>query len=304
MKALPFTILVPDDKSVISEQISLPHFYRYLHRHDEWQVTCIQSGEGTLIAGNDMHQFCPGDIFVIGAKLPHLFKSNPEYFLPDSELRVEACSIYFNPSGILAPLFSLPEMKTASLFLLRNKHGFKVPKRYGRKIAATMLDLHQTNGPDALFSFLNFINHLQGLGENIEPLCSATYSTDVSEGEGLRLSRIISFITENYDQPITLEDAANIGFMTRQSFCRYFKKHTGHTFVSFLNEVRINDARKNLLLRHKSDGISNIAYKAGFNSISNFNQVFKSVTGYTPSAYIDFYTNISQTDSDPVSQSF
>ncbi|WP_449437331.1 AraC family ligand binding domain-containing protein [Pedobacter steynii] len=74
MKVLPFTILVPDDRSVISEYIEMAHFYPHLHRHDEWQITFIERGEGTLITGSEMHAFKAGDIFVIGSKMPHLLK--------------------------------------------------------------------------------------------------------------------------------------------------------------------------------------------------------------------------------------
>lgn len=293
MKVLPFTMLVPDDKSVISEHIELPHFYQYLHRHDEWQITYIEKGEGTLIAGNDMHSFRPGDVFVIGAKLPHLFKSNPEYFT-DQNKSVGACSIYFNPNGILASLFDLPEMKLASSYLSKNKHGFKIAAGFTKEISKKMFRVHQSSGSDTLFAFLNLITGLQDLGESIEPLCSDLYSSNVSENEGIRLSKIISFITENYNNQITLEDVANAAFMTPQAFCRYFKKHTGHTFVSFLNEVRINDACKSLISGEKADCISGVAYKAGFNSITNFNRVFKSIIGQSPRAYIDTYNSISR----------
>ncbi|MCX2476280.1 AraC family transcriptional regulator [Pedobacter sp. MC2016-05] len=293
MKVLPFTMLVPDDKSVISEHICIPHFYQYLHRHDEWQITFIEKGEGTLIAGNDMHTFMPGDVFVIGAKLPHLFKSNPEYFT-NQDISVAACSVYFNPTGILASLFDLPEMKLASAYLSKNKHGFKISAGYTKKISQKMFDVHHASGSDTLFAFLNLITGLQDLGENIEPLCSDLYSSNVSENEGMRLSKIINFITENYNNQISLEDVANAAFMTPQAFCRYFKKHTGHTFVSFLNEVRINDACKSLLSGQKADCISGVAYKAGFNSITNFNRVFKSIIGQSPRAYIDTYNSVSR----------
>ena len=294
MKVLPFTMLVPDDKSVISEHIELPYFYQYLHRHDEWQITYIERGEGTLIAGNDMHAFRSGDVFLIGAKLPHLFKSNPEYFSGDEHKSVKACSIYFNASGALAALFTLPEMKMASAFLAKNKHGFKVPEKAAKEIAAKMFSVYRAAGVDVLFNFLKLVNGLQELNENVEPLCSDLYSSNVSENEGMRLSKIINFITENYNNQISLEDVANAAFMTPQAFCRYFKKHTGHTFVSFLNEVRINDACKSLISGEKADCISGVAYKAGFNSITNFNRVFKSIIGQSPRAYIDNYNNVSR----------
>jgi AraC-like DNA-binding protein len=292
MKVLPFTMLVPDDKSVISEQVELPHFYQYLHRHDEWQITWVQEGEGTLLAGNNMHSFSAGDIFLIGANLPHLFKSNPEYFTADEDKKVKACSLYFNPNGILKALFTLPEMSAVNGFLNNHKHGFKIPASYAQEIAAKMLQVHGAGGTDVLFSFIQFLNSLQNIEVSLEPLCADVYSSDISENEGRRLSNILNFIMRNYNNQITLEDVANAAYMTPQAFCRYFKKHTGHTFITFLNEVRINDACKSLISGQKADCISGVAYKAGFNSITNFNRVFKSIIGKSPRVYMDTYHNV------------
>jgi AraC-like DNA-binding protein len=292
MKVLPFTMLVPDDKSVISEQVELPHFYQYLHRHDEWQITWVQEGEGTLLAGNNMHSFSAGDIFLIGANLPHLFKSNPEYFTADEDKKVKACSLYFNPNWILKALFTLPEMSAVNGFLNNHKHGFKIPASYAQEIAAKMLQVHGAGGTDVLFSFIQFLNSLQNIEVSLEPLCADVYSSDISENEGRRLSNILNFIMRNYNNQITLEDVANAAYMTPQAFCRYFKKHTGHTFITFLNEVRINDACKSLISGQKADCISGVAYKAGFNSITNFNRVFKSIIGKSPRVYMDTYHNV------------
>lgn len=292
MKVLPFTMLVPTDKSVITEHVVLPHFYQYLHRHDEWQITYVESGEGTLIVGNAMHPFKAGDVFLIGPKLPHLFKSNPAYFNGDETKKVKACSIYFNADNALAPLFNLPEMKMANTFLTNNKQGFKVPESFAQEIAKKMFDVYEAAEMNVLFRFLELINSLQEINEEVQSLCADKNVVNVSENEGMRLSKIINFITQNYNNQITLDDVANAAFMTPQAFCRYFKKHTGHTFVSFLNEVRINDACKSLISGQKADCISGVAYKVGFNSITNFNRVFKSIIGQSPRAYIDAYKSL------------
>ncbi|NQX40952.1 AraC-type DNA-binding protein [Pedobacter steynii] len=294
MKVLPFTLLVPDDKSVISEQIELPYFYQYLHRHEEWQITWVERGEGTLIAGNNMHAFRSGDLFLIGANLPHLFKSNPEYFMGDKNKCVKARSVFFNPDGRLAGLFKMPELNAASSFLKNNKHGFKIPERHTALLSERIQELHEATGSAVLFAFLSLMEGLQGVEEGAEPLCPDFYASNLSEHEGMRLSNIINFIMRNYNNRIDLEDVANAAYMTPQAFCRYFKKHTGHTFISFLNEVRINDACKSLVSDDKPDCISGIAYKAGFNSIANFNRVFKNLIGRSPRAYIDEYNNVSR----------
>jgi len=63
MKVLPFTIPVPYDRTIIVQDEILPHFYNHLHRHEEIQLTWIQEGEGTLVAGNTMHMFHSGEIY-------------------------------------------------------------------------------------------------------------------------------------------------------------------------------------------------------------------------------------------------
>ncbi len=300
MKVLPFTILVPDDRSVISEQVVLPYFYQYLHRHDEWQITWVEKGRGTVIAGTSMHTFQEGDVFMIGPNLPHLFKSNPEYFMGNDELSIKACSLYFNPKGLLAPLFQLPEVNRLYSFLNKRIHGFKIPKYSSKDIASRILEVHNSSGSAVIYNLLNLLESLQVLDDALEPLCNTVYSTKISENEGQRLSNIINFIMKNYNQQIALNDIANAACMTPQAFCRYFKQHTGQTFINYLNEVRIHDACKSLTAENSVDCISSVAYKAGFNSITNFNRVFKSIVGQSPRTYIESYKNISSVSKESV----
>jgi AraC-like DNA-binding protein len=212
----------------------------------------------------------------------------------DESKCIKASSVYFNPNGRLSGLFKMPELNTASSFLKNNKHGFKIPESYAALLSERMQNLHEATGSAVLFAFLSLMEGLQSVEEEVEPLCPDFYSSNLSEHEGMRLSNIINFIMRNYNNRIDLEDVANAAYMTPQAICRYFKKHTGHTFISFLNEVRINDACKSLVSDDKPYCISGIAYKAGFNSIANFNRVFKNLIGRSPRAYIDEYNNVSR----------
>lgn len=293
MKVLPFTILVPEDKSVISDQVTLPYFYQYLHRHEEMQITWVEKGRGTLIVGTDMHAFEDNDVFVIGANVPHLFKSNPEYFENNDELSIMACSLYFNPNGLLAPLFALPEMSRVKQFISKFAQGFKVPAQSTKAVTDAMLKVHQSASHLVIYELVKFWDIILQIQEPLEPICKVSSNHKMSESEGRRLSTIINYIMDYYHQPIALENIANTACMTPQAFCRYFKKHTGQTFVNYLNEVRIHDACRQLTSSSFSEGISNIAYKTGFNSITNFNRVFKSVVGQSPRAYIESYRIIS-----------
>lgn len=290
MKVLQFTIPVPHDKSVIAEKVSLPYHYPYLHRHKEIQITWIQQGEGTLIAGNNMHDYSVGDIFLLGANLPHVFKSNPEYFAQGNNKHIEALTVFFNPEGALAPLFDLPEMKMNRIFIQQHQQGFKIPHHITDKVSQMMVALKNASGPDQLIPFLNLVKVLTNIKSKLDPLSSYGNLPSITENEGIRIGNIYNFIMQHYSEETTLEDVAMVACMTPESFCRYFKKHTGHTFISLLNEIRVNEACKKLIA-HKFESINTVAYQCGFKSITTFNRVFKYVIGSSPKGYLDTYNN-------------
>ena len=290
MKVLQFTIPVAHDKSVFAQQDDLPHFYPHLHRHKEAQVTWIQAGEGTLIAGNNMHAFKSGEVYLLGADQPHLFKSSPEYFLAGSKKSIKTLTIFFDPNGALSSLFDLPEMKVLKDFIQQTHQGFKLADEYTGKISQMMLNIQSASGPDQMIHFLQLLKTLQALDSKPEPLSASGVSAGITESEGIRISNIYNYILHHYSEAVTLDDVAREACMTPQAFCRYFKKHTGHTFISFLNQMRINEACKKLT-GNKYESISVVAYKCGFTSITNFNRVFKSVMGNSPRGYVDSYLN-------------
>ncbi len=269
MKVLQFTIPVPGDKNIIIRRDILPHFYPHLHRHDEVQLTWIQKGEGTLVVDNNMHPFSPNQIYYIGTNQPHVFKSDPIYFAVKSMRKVQALTIHFNPKGSLQSLFGLEEMNAANVFFKKHNNGFVIPENHVSDIANKMQMVCKHKGMEQLMAFIDLLKRFSTIPK-LKELSSTTSLNLVSEHDGVRLSNIYHFIMANHTKQITLEDVAKQAHMTPQAFCRYFKKRTMHTFVSFLNEVRINEACKKLITGDSdSFSISNIAYNCGFNTITN-----------------------------------
>ncbi|SEA18244.1 AraC family transcriptional regulator [Pedobacter hartonius] len=287
MKVLPFTIPVSHDRTIIVQTEEMPYFYTYLHRHKEIQLTWIQEGEGTLVAGMNMHLFRAGDIYLFGANMPHVFKSDADYFNADSQKRIRTITVFFNPYDKLSALFDLPEMKIIRAFLQDYEGGFKVPKQLIPDISDRLQGLLNAEGIDQLMQFLHLLKTLSSV-KDLESLTLNSFPRAINDNEGMRVASIYNYIIQNYNKPITLEEVAGQAYMTPHAFCRYFKKHTRYTLVSFLNKVRINEACK-LLMSGSHNGIAAVAYSCGFNSITNFNRVFKSITGKCPRSYKEQY---------------
>lgn len=287
MKVLQFTIPVPNEPTVIVQEDVMPHFYPYLHRHKEAQLIWIKEGEGTLLVDNQMHQFKKDDVFLLAANQPHLFKSNPEYFKEDSSLQIKALLLFFDPAGKLQSFLALPEMQLIKTFLQLTRGGLKFSTAQTALIIPQMQAVQVAKDQQLLIQFLLLLDLLSQMHSVCEPLV-ATAPSLFSESEGIRIGRIFNFLMQHYSRNITLAEVAAAAHMTAPAFCRYFKKHTRQTFVAFLNELRINEACKQLTAG-SAQNISTVAYNCGFNSLTNFNKVFKSIVGHSPKTYLDQY---------------
>lgn len=292
MKVLQFTIPVADDRAVIVQEDVMPHFYPYLHRHKEAQLIWIKEGEGTLLIDNQMHPFKKNDIFLIGANQPHLFKSNPEYFEEINGLKIQALMIFFNPGGKLQSFLDLPEMQLIKSYLNFAKGGVKLPSTQVDLIIQKMISVQYAKNQQVMIQFLQLLDVLAQLQSASDTLVVNGPSL-FSESEGIKIGHIYNFLMQHYSRNVMLEEVAEEAHMTPQAFCRYFKKHTRQTFISFLNEIRINEACKKLTSGNY-ENISIVAYNCGFNSLTNFNRVFKSVMKVAPKTYLEsYFKNIS-----------
>lgn len=287
MKALHFTVPVTPGKTVIVQEDQIPHFYPHLHRHKEAQLMWILKGSGTLIVDNNMHSFQPDDVFLLAPNQPHVFKDTAPA-QTDNGLNVHTISVFYDPAGSLNSILQLPELNQLNTFLKENKNGFKLPAKYTKEVTVKIRRLQSSENINQILYFLSLLKTLCKMDPKPEPLSANMGDELVSEDEGLRMGNIYNFISQHYNRDVTLDEAAAEAYLTPQAFCRYFKKHTGVTFITFLNKMRINEACKKLT-NGRYESISEVAYHCGFNSITNFNRVFKSVAGNSPREYLNRY---------------
>ena len=95
--------------------------------------------------------------------------------------------------------------------------------------------------------------------------------------------KITTFINQNYNKKITLDDVANHVFMSRSYISRIFKKETGISLAEYINKVRVEKSK--LLLSDMSLSLSNISDYVGFSDQSYFTKIFKNQTGVSPGKY-------------------
>ena len=91
---------------------------------------------------------------------------------------------------------------------------------------------------------------------------------------------LLTDIDENFAY-YSFADAARYMNFSEAYFSRFFKKAVGMTFSQYLNRVK-TEAAVRLLQDEKNTAVTEIAMRCGFNTIRNFNRIFRDITGYTP----------------------
>jgi len=101
--------------------------------------------------------------------------------------------------------------------------------------------------------------------------------------EPAQITRDRQFIEANYQEALTLALVARHAAMSRYYFCKVFRKATGENFNRYVSRLRVEKA-KNLLL-NLNHRVSEIAFAVGFQSLTHFNRMFKSIAGRSPTDY-------------------
>ena len=136
--------------------------------------------------------------------------------------------------------------------------------------------------------FLKILNLI--LQAEKEQLSTFVYRKKYTDAEGKRMNDVFQFAMDHFHEVISLEEISEKANMSKNAFCRYFKKRTNKTFFQFLIEIRIENACKLLYIKQELS-IAQISELCGFQNIANFNRKFKELKNMTPSQYKSQFIN-------------
>lgn len=101
-----------------------------------------------------------------------------------------------------------------------------------------------------------------------------------------KYKEIISYIKRNYNKPITVQSISEKFHMNTNYIGQLIKKQTGHTFNQYINTLRI-DYAKEILSKQSEIRLSELAHSIGYADYQYFSRVFRKLTKYSPTEYIN-----------------
>ncbi|MDC8002881.1 AraC family transcriptional regulator [Aureisphaera galaxeae] len=279
MKVLPFTIVKSGKDTILLQEDLTDTFYGLLHQHEEFQISYIKQGKGSLIVGDTLNRFETGDVVVLGGNLPHVFKNNSE-----GHGQCHMLSVFFTPDSFGSEFFKIEELKSLISFFRKAENGFKITQP-SKGIIDIFESLQKASKLDRFLLFLQLLKRVNaGKYEVLSSFYTSDGPTKYTDNEGQRMNAVFQYTMEHFRDKITLDAIAKEAAMTPNAFCKYFKNRTRKTYMSFLNEIRVEEACK-LLKEQPEMSVAEVAEQSGFRNISNFNRIFKGLIRETPFQY-------------------
>ncbi|MFL9483232.1 AraC family transcriptional regulator [Chitinophagaceae bacterium LWZ2-11] len=273
-----FEIIKPDEGSsfrVLHQKVPTSEFVWQYHYHPEIEITCVLYGSGTRHVGNHWSNYENGDLVFIGANLPHSgFGINATD--PHEEIVIQIKSDVIKQS-----ILNRPEMEAVVALIERSKYGILFTGNVKERVTEQLILLKDLPPFERFLGLLSVLQTLATSEEysllNTQIMLSSTINKHKN-----RLQKVFTHVEQCFNEDIDIKTVAGMVNLSVPSFCNYFKKTTHITFTEFLNRYRIQRA---CFLLQQDKTVAEVSYECGFNNVTYFNKVFKSIVKKTPSEF-------------------
>lgn len=274
------------NQSFLVKKLQEPFFDPNWHFHPHYQLFTVIKGTGTRFIGDDIRHFEEGDTVFLGPNMPHLWRSDRNYFEKESQLQTEGIVVYFKEDFLGNDFFEKPEMFDIKSFLKNSERGLDLTGTLGEEMVRDLKELLGLTGFEGISKLLNILHKLS-VTNDYQYISSSNYTNTHKISETERMRIVHEYVLKHFKENINLSTVASLSNMTEAAFCRYFKSRTNKTFSDFVKEIRIGNACK--ILQDENKSISQTCYESGYNTVSNFNNQFKSLKGVSPLQYQKLY---------------
>jgi AraC-like DNA-binding protein len=242
------------------------------HHHTECELSVFLWGRGTYAMPKKSYAFEKGNVF--------LFGSNEAHSITEIAEDMEVLNVHFEPQLLWE------HSDTAELLGLFFARGDRFENRFEDEsgaLAEMILRLEREISErkpcymiTAKYLLFSILAEIFRRYDCVKP--GAVPTAPLAQTQNLR--RVIDYIEENLDQPLTLAALADVAYMSPTYFSAVFKKYNGISPWEYITIKRVERAVD--MLKNTDMTKLEIAERCGFCGTSNFYKMFYRITGKRP----------------------
>ncbi|MDF7814191.1 AraC family transcriptional regulator [Hymenobacter sp. YC55] len=257
----------------VKQEFSFP-----LHYHEEFELNLIINAAGAKrIVGDHLGVIEDLELVLIGPNLNHAWFTHQ---CQSQEIR--EVTIQFHKDLLDERFLRRNQLNFIQKMFENAQRGILFSREAAERIKDRILSLERKTGFDSVLELLSILHDLSA-SRNMRTLSDSSFTNDRLHYNSRRIEKVFEYMNAHYSHAITLAEVAKVANMPEVSFSRFIKKRTGVTFIDSLNEIRLGHASRMLI--DTTHSVAEVAYKCGFNNISNFNRIFKKRKNCTPKEF-------------------
>ena len=244
------------------------------HSQSGYELDYIITGKGIRTLGSISEPFQEGEVVLVPPEVPHQWKFDPTAV--DRGGCIENISFHF-PSTFpekLAEVF--PNLSQKMMRLQDLTEAVRYEGAVRERLVQVLMDMDSRTPNSRNADAVSLMAEMANLGDAVRVSSISKLSNTEK-----RLEKIRIYVRCNYARPITIGEIASYVGMNRTAFCAFYKKETGKTFITALNEFRLEMAAQ-LLQSHPEMPVSDVAESVGFGTLPHFARCFTKWKGVSP----------------------
>lgn len=256
-----------------------------IHNHEIFELNFVENGAGCQrIIGDSTEVISNLDLVLITSPdLEHAWEQHECHSEDIHEVTIQFRMDFESP---VTPFHTNP-FKSIFTMLTRAKRGLAFPQEAILTVYHRIIRLSKIEegflAVQEIFAILYDLSKF----DNAKELASSAFAKVEMDSDTKRVLKVKNYIDEHYKEEISLEQLSNIAGMSPAAFSRYFKLRTGKNISEFIVDIRLGHASRRLI--DTTDAVSEICWATGFNTLSNFNRLFRKRKGCNPTEFREKY---------------
>jgi AraC-like DNA-binding protein len=255
-----------------------------LHSHEEFELNFIRNAKkAQRVIGDHIEEIEDIELVLVGPNLQHAWFTHK-----CTSKAIEEVTIQFHRDLFDEKFLRRNQLSFIRTMFEKSVRGILFSRDTTQQLAPRIMELNQQHGFDSVLELMSILHDLS-ISRNQRFLSDATFNnTEKYTYNSRRIESTFEYMNQYFQNVITLADVARLANMSEVSFSRFFKQRTGNTFIDSLTEIRLGHASRMLI--DTTHSVSEIAYRCGFNNMSNFNRIFRKKKGCTPKEFRESFS--------------
>ena len=254
-----------------------------MHKHDLFELNFVENARGCRRIVGDSDELTDDIdlVLITSPQLEHQWAQGECTSTDIHEITVQFQLDYHTSIFLTNAFKSITEM------LVRAQSGLAFPKSAIMQVYPRLQRISSIKrGFYAVDELFNLLYELSQCAES-RTLASSSFAKADTAHESRRVNKVKKYIDEHYMDDLRLEQLSEMVAMTPAAFSRFFHQRTGKSLAEYIIDIRLGHAARMLIDSIKP--VSEICYTCGFNTLSNFNRLFRKRKGCSPSEFREKY---------------